>query len=95
MHAEQTVAEMANEVLARQAGYRARQSGEPLEAALRAVIRTEAGQQLCKLLEGVHRNKKAAEWQKNLPRKRVEQRMALFVARERVEQRIDMSMVPG
>ena len=44
MQADQTVAEMANEVLARQAADRAVWSGETFEAALSAVVCTEAGQ---------------------------------------------------
>jgi hypothetical protein len=34
---------MATEVLARQAGARARRTGEPLEVALKGVLQTEAG----------------------------------------------------
>ena len=43
MHAEQVVADMVDEVLARQAAVRARWSGESLGEALHAVVRTEAG----------------------------------------------------
>ena len=43
MQPEQTVAEMANEVLMRQAEAEAERSGEPIEEAMWAVVETEAG----------------------------------------------------
>jgi hypothetical protein len=46
MRKKQRVAEMANEVLARQARARAQRTGEPFEVALKAVGKTEAGRQL-------------------------------------------------
>ena len=46
MQQDQSVSEMATEVLARQAGTRAKRSGESLEEALRAVLQTEAGRRL-------------------------------------------------
>jgi hypothetical protein len=49
---EQTVAEMANEVRLRQAKARADRNGEPIEAAMRAVVGTEAGKQLADLRDG-------------------------------------------
>ena len=49
MHEDQTVAEMANEVLMRQAKAQADQSEEPMEAAMEAVLNTEAGKQLKEL----------------------------------------------
>jgi len=45
-----------------------------LEAALRAVLQTEAGRRLAKLRDGVHRDEKAKQWQPNLPRERAEER---------------------
>ena len=80
MQADQTVAEMANETLVRQARARVRRTGEPFGAALRAVICTEAGQQLWKLRRGRHRYEKAAEWQKNLARERAEERISMSLA---------------
>jgi hypothetical protein len=65
---------MATEVLARQAGARARRTGESLEEALRAVLQTEAGRRLGRLRDGVHRDERADEWQPNLPRERAEER---------------------
>ena len=81
MQADQTVAEMANEVLARQAAERALRSAETFEAALSVIVRTEAGQQLCKLHEGVHCNERAAEWHKNLAGERAQERIARSLAK--------------
>ena len=74
MQQNQSVSEMATEVLARQAGARAKHTGESLEAALRAVLQTEAGRRLWQLRDGPHRNERADEWQPNLPRERAEER---------------------
>jgi hypothetical protein len=74
MQKNQSVSEMATEVLARQAGARAKHTGESLEAALRAVLQTEAGRRLVKLRDGDNRNERADEWQPNLPRERAEER---------------------
>ena len=54
MQPEQTVSEMANEVLMRQAKARAERGGEPIEEAMGAVLKTEAGQQLRDLRDGPH-----------------------------------------
>jgi hypothetical protein len=70
----QSVSEMATEVLARQAGARAKRTGESLEEALRAVLQTEAGQRLGQLRDGVHRDERAAQWQPSLSRERAEER---------------------
>ena len=74
MQENQSVSEMATEVLARQAAARAKHTGESLEAALRAVLQTEAGRRLRKLRDGPHRDERADEWQPNLPRERAEER---------------------
>jgi hypothetical protein len=74
MQHNQSVSEMATEVLARQAGARAKQTGESLEAALRAVLQTEAGRRLAKLRDGDHRDERADEWQPSLARERAEER---------------------
>ena len=73
---------MADEVLARQAGTRVQQTGEPFEEALKAVLKTEAGRQLRELRDGPHRDKRAQHWQENLPRQRARERN-----RERAEER--------
>src|SRR5919206_3498306 len=74
MRENQSVSEMANEVLARQAAARAERTGESLEVALRAVLRTEAGMRLEELREGEHRDERAERWQSSLPRERTEER---------------------
>jgi hypothetical protein len=65
---------MATDVLARQAGARAKRTGESLEEALRAVLQTEAGRRLGRLRDGVHRDERADEWQPSLQRERAEER---------------------
>jgi ribosomal protein S12 methylthiotransferase accessory factor YcaO len=60
---EQTVSEMALEVLERQAKALAERSGRPLEEALVEVLKTEPGGLLSELAEGPHRNEKARQWQ--------------------------------
>jgi hypothetical protein len=74
MRKKQRVAEMADEVLARQAKSRAKRTGELFEVALAAVIGTEAGRELKELRDGPHRGEAAQEWQEGLARERAEQR---------------------
>jgi hypothetical protein len=74
MKKNQRVAEMAKEVLARQARARAQRTGEPFEEALKAVRKSEAGRQLEELREGVHRHKRADQWQEDIARERTEER---------------------
>jgi hypothetical protein len=74
MQKNQSVSEMATEVLARQAGARAKRTGESLEAALRAVLQTEAGRRLVRLRDGVHRDERAEQWQPSLQLERAEER---------------------
>ena len=71
---KQKVAEMADEVLARQARIRADRTGEPFEDALKAVMGTEAGRQLKALRNGPHHDERAQEWQESLARERAEER---------------------
>jgi hypothetical protein len=66
MSKEQTVSEMVERVLLRQAGRLADRTGMPLEDALQAVATTEAGVQLRELGEGEHRHQQARYWQANL-----------------------------
>lgn len=87
MHEEQTVAEMAGEVLARQARTRAERTGEPVEEALGAVARTEAGRQLVDLRDGPLRDEGAAEWQEGLPLERAEERRSRALQEERSQAR--------
>ena len=72
---DQTVAEMANEVLIRQAKARANRSGEPIEEAMEAVLNTEAGQQLRELRDGPHGDEGVEEWQVSMARERAQERV--------------------
>ena len=74
MQPEQTVAEMANEVLVRQAKARADRNGEPIEAAMGAVVGTEAGKQLRELMDGPHADESVEEWQVGIARQRARER---------------------
>jgi len=74
MKKKQTVAEMADEVLARQARARAERTGEPFEEALEAVRKTEAGRQLEELGEGPHHHERAERWQEDMSQERAEER---------------------
>jgi len=65
---------MAVDVLARQAGDHAKQTGEPFDEALKAVLETEAGRQLGELRDGPHCNEKAEQWQEDLVQKRARER---------------------
>jgi hypothetical protein len=71
---DQTVFEMAQEVLEHRARAMALQAGQTFEAAMQAVADTEAGGQLRELRDGPHRDEKAAEWQANLLWQRIEER---------------------
>jgi hypothetical protein len=74
MQKNQRVDDMAVEVLARQAGARAKRTGEPFEDALKVVHETEAGRLLRELRDGPHRDERAQSWQPNLPRERAKER---------------------
>ena len=74
MRKKQKVAEMANEVLVRQAKSRVKRSGEPFQEALEAVMGTEAGRQLKELRDGPRHDEGAQEWQEGLARERAEER---------------------
>src|SRR5215213_10810303 len=71
MRAEQTVNEMAQVVLSRQAKAQAQRTGEPLVEALEAVLETPAGRQLEDLRSGAHQHEEASYWQANLLFERV------------------------
>jgi hypothetical protein len=74
MKKNQRVADMADEVLARQARARAERTGEAFEEALKAVLETEAGRQLEELRDGPHRDERADQWQEEISRERAEER---------------------
>jgi hypothetical protein len=71
MRAEQTVNEMAEEILSRQAEVRAKRTAQPLDEALEAVLETPAGRQLEELRCGPHQEEEARYWQANLLLERV------------------------
>ena len=71
MRAEQTVDEMAEEALSRQARALAQRTGEPLDEALAAVLETPAGRQLEELRCGPHRDEETRYWQANMLFERV------------------------
>ena len=66
MRPEQTVSEMAQDTLLRQARALAGRTGEPLLEALEAVVETPAGVLLEELRSGPHQEEEARYWQANL-----------------------------
>ena len=74
MQEDQTVSEMAQEVLMRQAKALAHRSGHSLEDAHQTVSETEAGRQLRELANGEHRYEKARHWQVSVFWDRAEER---------------------
>jgi hypothetical protein len=85
---DQSVSEMAQEVLMRQAKALAHRSGHSLEDASQAVLDTEAGRQLRDLANGEHRHEKAQAWQAGVFWDRAEERMMRFYCSEALS-RID------
>jgi hypothetical protein len=71
MRAEQTVHEMAQVVLWRQAKAQARRTGQSYASARAAVVETPAGRKLEELRCGPHQHEEARYWQANLLFKRV------------------------
>lgn len=74
MQKKKRVADMAEEVLERQAKNRAERTGETFEDAFEAVAQTEAGQQLEELRDGPHGDERAREWQEGIRRERAGER---------------------
>ena len=79
MHPEQTVSQMVNEVLERQAKSLAEGAGESLERAMSATLKTEAARRLKELAESPYSEQKAAEWQAMLPWRRAEERHYMWL----------------
>jgi hypothetical protein len=79
---DQSVSEMAQEVLMRQAKALAHRSGHSLEDAHQAVSDTEAGRQLRVLASGEHRHEKARHWQVSVFWERAEERWMHHVGSE-------------
>jgi hypothetical protein len=77
---DQTVSEMVEEVLARQAKSLADRTGRSLEDALQVVADTEAGRQLRALADGEHRYEKAHDWQAGVLWERAEERLMHLIA---------------
>jgi hypothetical protein len=75
MREDQSVAEMANEVLMRQAKVRADRTGEPIEEAMEVVLDTEAGKQLRQLRDGPHSEEGVEETQLDAARERAKERV--------------------
>jgi hypothetical protein len=76
MSEDQSVEEMAHEVLMRQAKARAERTGESIEEAMEAVLNTEAGTQLRELRDVPRRDEESVEeWQVGMARERAEQRV--------------------
>ncbi len=75
MQQDQSVSQMAQEALMRQARALAHSSsGRSLEDASQAVSDTEAGRQLRDLANGEHRHEKARQWQASVFWRRAEER---------------------
>jgi hypothetical protein len=79
---DQTVSEMAEEALMRQAKAMAHRSGQSLEDARQAVSDTEAGRQLRDLANGEHRHERAQDWQGSVFWDRAEERLMHLFASE-------------
>ena len=74
MHPDQSVSEMVEELLNRQAKMLAEGTGQTLEWAMAAALKTDAAQRLKELAEGSYSAQMAAEWQAGLPLARAEER---------------------
>ena len=71
MRPEQTLVEMAEEVLSRQTRAQVQRTGQSRAVARAAVIQTPAGCQLEELRSGAHQDEETRYWQANLLLKRV------------------------
>ena len=71
MRPEQTVSEMVQEVLSRQAKAQAQRTGKSYASARATVIQTPAGSQLEELRSGPYQEEEARYWQANLLFERV------------------------
>ena len=77
---DQTVSEMVEEVLTRQAEARAEHTGQSYESALGAVLETDAGRQLRALGDGSHSHERASDWQMSLIWERAKGRLGRLAA---------------
>jgi hypothetical protein len=85
---DQSVSQMAQEVLMRQAKALSHRSGQSLEDASQAVSDTQAGRQLRDLANGEHRHEKAQAWQADVFWDRAEERLMRLYCSEALS-RID------
>jgi hypothetical protein len=79
---DQSVQEMVEEVIMRQAKSLAQRSGHSLEDARQAVSDTEAGRQLTDLANGEYRHEKAKKWQGSVCWDRAEERLMHHIGSE-------------
>jgi hypothetical protein len=79
---DQSVSQMAEEVLMSQAKALAQRSGHSLEDGRQAVSDTEAGRQLRDLANGEHRHEKAQAWQVGVFWDRAEERLMHHIGSE-------------
>jgi hypothetical protein len=79
---DQTVSQMAEQVLTRQAKALAQRSGQPFEDARRVVSDTEAGRKLRVLANGEHGQEKAKVWQARVLWERAEERFMRRIGSE-------------
>jgi hypothetical protein len=77
---DQTVLEMVEEVLERQAKALADNTGQPFASALEIVASTEAGRQLRELRDGPNCHEKARDWQADLAWDRAEEQLMSLMA---------------
>ena len=89
MQRDQTVSEMAEEALMRQAKALARSSRRSLEDARQAVSGTEAGRRLEDLAMGEYRHTKASEWQASMFWERAEVRFMHQAGSEALSRFVD------
>ena len=82
MQKDQTISEMAQEIIMRQAKALAQRSGHSLKDARQAVSDTEAGRQLRDLAQGEYRHEKAKEWQGSVFWDRAEERLMDHIGSE-------------
>ena len=82
MRGDQSVSQMAEEVLMRQAKALSHRSGLSLEDASQAVSDTEAGRELRDLASGEHSHEKAKQWQASVFWERAEERFMHQVGSE-------------
>ena len=87
MKPDQTVSEMAEEVLRAQAKALADETGQTVESTMEVVADTEAGRLLTELRDGPHGQEKARDWQADLSWDRAEGRLMHFVGSDALARR--------